>query len=410
MQKLILMGMALGGAAFIHAGLIAPAYASGVRMVVTNDDSSSANTTTLYRIKDNQLVPSLKLKTTIATGGVGDGDGFLEGQQQAFVRSGGASCLFISDAGSPDIAAINTSTGLLVGNFRGSMNDDANPGGISLLPSPDRKFLYAAYRPRAFGQGSPIAVFQIGAGCGLSFVSDVRTFGSQGGGLEGMAARGNILVVGFGDGSIQSFRIRGSSLKSNHDQQNSTGFVTHNTGLGPGSVQITNDGHFAVFGDLVSNRQGDFTEIEVSDISSGKLTPTVDYGGGNHSNGDLGAGISSNSAVLSSDENHIYVSNVLSGQVTVLGFDPATGAVSPGCISTPLKGFGGGFDATGQIAAAGVENGKDVAWVAEDGNGGPSGIGILDIAFDGATCTVNESPASPAGDPNSGNLRSLTAF
>ena len=121
--------MALGGAAFIHAGLIAPASANGVRMVVTNDDSASVNTTTLFRIKNKQLVPVLKLKTTIATGGVGDGDGYLEGQQPAFVRSGGDSCLFISDAGSPDVAAINAGTGLLVGNFRGSMNDDANPFG-----------------------------------------------------------------------------------------------------------------------------------------------------------------------------------------------------------------------------------------------------------------------------------------
>ena len=405
-----MIALALGAAAFVQVNATTLALARAERIVVTNDDSSNGNTTTLYRIKGTQLLPSLKLKTTISTGGVGDGDGYLEGQQQAFVRSGGNSCLYISDAGSPDVAAINASTGLLVGNFRGSMNDDANPFGISLLPSPDRKFLYAAYRPRAFGQGSPIAVFQIGAGCGLSFVRDVPTFGSQGGGLEGMAAHGNILVVGFGDGSIQSFRIKGSSLKSNHDKQNSTGFTTHNNGLGPASVQITKDGRFAVFGDVVSNNQGAFTEVEVSDISSGKLTPTVDYGGAHHSNGDLGAGTSSNSAILSSDETHIYVSNVLSGQLTVLGFDPATGAVTPGCISSPLNGFGAGFAATGQIAAAGVKDGKDVVWVSEDGNGAASGIGIVEVTFNGATCTASESPASPASDPNSTNLRSLTAF
>jgi hypothetical protein len=75
-----------------------------------------------------------------------------------------------------------------------------------------------------------------------------------------------------------------------------------------------------------------------------------------------------------------------------------------------LSGFGAGFAATGQIAAAGVENGKDVVWVSEDGNGAPSGIGIVEVAFDGATCTVSESPGSPASDPNSTNLRSLTAF
>src|SRR4029077_6636841 len=116
MKKSTLIALALGGAAFIQVNLIAPVFANAARIVVTNDDSSSANTTTLYRVKDKTLVPVLKLKTTIATGGVGDGDGYLEGQQQAFVRSGGNSCLFISDAGSPDIAAINTSTGSLVGN------------------------------------------------------------------------------------------------------------------------------------------------------------------------------------------------------------------------------------------------------------------------------------------------------
>ena len=225
-----------------------------------------------------------------------------------------------------------------------------------------------------------------------------------------MAAHDKILVVAFGDGSIQSFRIMGATLKSNHDQQNSTGFVTHNNGLGPGSVQITSDGHFAVFGDVVSNRNGDFTEIEVSDISSGKLAPTVDYGGGNHSNGDLGQGLGSNSAVLSSDETHLYVSNPFSGQVTVLGFDAATGVVSPGCISAPLNGFGTRFTATAQIAAAGVENGKDVVWLAEDGSGLTSGVGIVQIAFDGASCTATESSASPASDPNSVDLKSLSAF
>ena len=409
MRTLKLIALGLAEAALAYSNQIAPASAQTTKIVVTNDDSAGGNTATLYRIKDKQLMPALKLKTSITTGGTGDGDGYLEGQQQTFVRSGGDSCLFIGDAGSADVAAINTRTGLLVGDFHGGSNETANPFGISLLPSPDSKFLYAAFRPRAFGQASAIAVFQIDAGCRLSFMSDVLTFGSQGGGVEGMAAHGNILVAGFGDGSIESFRIKGSSLKTNHDKQNSTGFEMHNNGLGPGSVQITSDGHFAVFGDVVSNIQGQFTEIEVSDISSGKLTPTVDYGGAHHSNGDLGAGISSNSAVLSSDETHIYVSNVLSGQVTVLGFDSATGAVSPGCVSNALNGFGTKFAATGQIAAAGVHGGRDVVWVSEDGDGAPSGIGIMEIAFDG-TCTINESSASPAGDPNSIILKSLAAF
>jgi hypothetical protein len=364
----------------------------------------------VYTIKGTRSAARLKLHATIATGGAGGGAGYAEGQQQAVVRSGGSTCLYVGDAGSADVAAINLRTGALVGNFRGSENEAANSEGIGLLPSPDQQFLYADFRPKAPAQGDHIAVFRIGSGCQLTFQSDVAAFGLQSGGIEGMAAHGKILVVAFGDGSIQSFRIRGSTLKSNHDQQNATGFQTHNNGLGPGSVQITKDGHFAVFGDLVNTLKGPFTEIEVSDISSGKLAPTVDYGGANHSNGDLGPGISSNSAILSLDETRVYVSNVLSGQVTVLGFDAATGIVSPGCISAPLKGFGSRFTATGQIAAAGLENGKDVAWLAENGRNPTSSVGIVQIAVDGASCTATESPASPATDPNSEELKSLAAF
>jgi hypothetical protein len=85
-KKQTLIALALGGAAIIQVNLIAPTLADAARIVVTNDDSldGDGNTTTLFRIKDKQLVPSLKLKSTIATGGVGDGDGYLEGQQQAF--------------------------------------------------------------------------------------------------------------------------------------------------------------------------------------------------------------------------------------------------------------------------------------------------------------------------------------
>ena len=386
--------------------------AQSKHFVVVNDDSfPSANTTTIYRIGGTRSAPSLTLARTITTGGFGDGDGYLEGQQQTFVRHGTDQCLFISDAGTPDVAAINARTGTLVGNFRGSFNDSANQFGIALLPSADGRLLYAAYRPVAFAQSSSIATFQIGAGCTLTFLNDTFGFGTQGGGIEGMASHGNILVVGYGDGSLESFRISGNTLTSNHDKQNSTGFTSHNNGLGPGSVQITRDGHFAVFGDVVSNIQGQFTEIEVSDISSGKLTPTVDFGGANHAHDDLGTGISSNSAVLSSDEKHIYASNVLSGQVTVLNFDATTGTVSLGCISAPLQGFGATFTATGQIAAAGISpNGNDVLFVAEDGDGLSSGVGILTVNFSGSSCTVSESVNSPASDPNSLTLKSLTTF
>jgi hypothetical protein len=121
-------------------------------------------------------------------------------------------------------------------------------------------------------------------------------------------------------------------------------------------------------------------------------------------------GLSSNSAILSSDEQHLYVSNPFSGQATVLGFDAGTGVVSPGCISAALTGFPQDFDVVGQIAAAGVANNADVLWLAEDGDGQASGIGILTVNFDGTQCTVTEAPASPAAAPDSVILKSLSAY
>jgi hypothetical protein len=375
------------------------APARGNRYVVTNDDNAaSGNTITVYRAAGTATAPTLKLLTTLVTGGLGDGDGYLAGQQQAFVAHGSDLCLFISDAGSADIAAFNVKTQTLAGNFRGSFNDNFNsPFGISLLPSPNGKLLYAGFR-----FVNNLATFKIGAGCTLTFVSDVQGFGSQGGEFDGMAAHGDILVVGYADGSIESFNMAHGTPVSNHDKQNSSGFG----GGFPAGVQITRDGHFAVFGDATSFS----TEVEISDISSGKLTPTVDYGGRNHSNGSLGPGLNSNTAVLSSDEKHIYVSNNFSGQVTVLNFDANTGLVTPGCISSPLRGFGQSFNATGQLAEAGATDAGDVLWVAEDGNGSPSGVGIVALTFSGSGCTAAESDKSPVGDSNSTILKSLTAF
>lgn len=389
----------------------ASAAASARHVVTNNDNFPNENTITIYAASGTADAAKLTELTTLSTGGVGDGDGYLEGQQQAFVLVGKTKCLFIGDAGSADVAAIDVGTRRLVGNFRGSFQKDlSNQFGISLLPSSDGTLLYAAYRERAFGFASSIATFTIEAGCKLTFVDDTIGFGSQGGGIEGMAAHGDILVVGYGDGSIESFHISGTTLTSNNDKQNATGFTSHNNGLGPGSVQITADGRFAVFGDVVSNIEGEFTEIEVSDISSGKLTATVDYGGAHHANGDLGPGLSSNSAILSSDESHIYVSNPFSGQVTALNFDAANGVVTFGCISDPLSGFTNAFPAMGQIAASGATAKGDVLWVAEDGNGGSSSIGIVRFVPEGSSCSLTESAHSPAEDAHSIILKSLSAF
>jgi hypothetical protein len=93
----------------------------------------------------------------------------------------------------------------------------------------------------------------------------VLAVGLNSGVVTGMAMHGSMMVVTYGDGSIESFNIAGGAPVSNGDAQNSSGLANDHL---PNGVDITADGHYAIFGDAST-----VTTLEVSDISSGKLTP-----------------------------------------------------------------------------------------------------------------------------------------
>ena len=131
-------------------------------------------------------------------------------------------------------------------------------------------------------------------------LGDTTVAGLNGGWIGGMAIHGNLLVVAYGDGSIQSFNISGGTPISNDDEQNATGFAG---AYFPESVDITQDGHYAIFGDAAL-----YTTVEVSDISSGKLTPTTMYILGTTMNA-VGPGNNSASVRLSPDESLLYIGN-----------------------------------------------------------------------------------------------------
>ena len=67
------------------------------------------------------------------------------------------------------------------------------------------------------------------------------------------------------------------------------------------SVDITSDGHYALFGDTSTS-----FNVEISDISSGKLTKTTVY--------KSMASISSSTVMLSPDESLLYVINTQGSQ------------------------------------------------------------------------------------------------
>jgi 6-phosphogluconolactonase (cycloisomerase 2 family) len=293
----------------------------------------------------------------------------------------------VSNSGTNDIASVSLQTQQLVGNFSGSQSDDGSANGIGLAVNPN--FLYAS-----FTASNTIAAFSLRTGCGLTFLGDVPAIGLQGGSVSGMAVNGSILVVAYGDGSIQSFNVTNGLPVSNNDRQNSTGyggsFVIGSTSTGnmPSGVDITRDGKFAIFGDISAT-----STVEVSSLSSGKLAKTVSY--------SLGTAVDAGSIRLSPDQSLLYVANSESGTVMAAFFNTSTGKITRGCTSPTLRGFNvrpwlGAVvprDPTGTgsllyVAEYGRDNG-------EINHGQESDVGILTVTSNGTTCTLTETSTSP---------------
>jgi len=360
--------------------------ASAPRYIITNDDVPPALATSLsfFTVGTNGQL-SMKAKVLIGRGGIAGG--YFAANRVSVLNSGkNGECVYASVSQSGEINGISVKTLQIGGHAVGSTKDTGASNGVGLAMN--AQYLYAS-----FTDSSNIGTFQVTAGCSLTFVGDITVNGLQGGVIDGMVIHGNIMVVTYGDGSIESFNISAGVPVSNGDKQNSTGSRRGNTY--PSGVDITQDGHYAIFGDT-----SPFTVVEVSDISSGKLTPTVVY--------QLGRAINSSNILLSPDETILYVSNNQSGTVTAAFFDKSTGKLSKGCTSRPLKGFVSNWSYLASMALEQTVGTGGMVYVAEYGN--PSSIGMVDVKSGSGKCTLTESSHSPFADPNSPGLLSIGAF
>lgn len=358
--------------------------------LMTNDDNGVMyNTISVYEATNTQQGPTLIFQDAINISGRGIAGGFFGTPRITMLPDASARCLYASNAATGDIAAINLQTQQLVGIFAGR-KDTGTSNGIGLVMNSN--YLYAG-----FTLSNTIAVFAVQAGCQLSFVDHVAVAGLSGGWIGGMAMSGNMLVVAYGDGSIQSFNVAGGLPVSNNDEQNSAGFAN---AYFPESVDITQDGHFAIFGDGAVP-----TTIEVSDISTGKLLPTVQYSVGVATNA-VGPGINSSTVRLSPDQSLLYIGNSQSGNITAVFFDKSTGKVTPGCASARLSGFYNPWSYIGSLATRDTTGTGGVLYVAEFG----SSIAVVTVTSNGTTCALTESAASPVADDLSPGLLSIQVF
>jgi len=381
----------LGKPLFLHCfllfcGSIWAAAANTPQYLITNDDNASQffpNSVTFFTIGTNG---SLTLTQQVVTQGYGIAGGYFPANRIKAFNVGSNQCVFASDAATADIASINVNTLALVGNFQGSQGDTGTSNGIGLA-------LNAQYLYASFTDSSTIGTFAIQPGCALSFVADVTVSGLQGGIIDGMAVNGNTMVVTYGDGSIESFNLASGVPVSNGDEQNATGAAIGNSY--PSGIDITQDGRFAIFGDTSTA-----TQVEISDMSSGKLTKTTVY--------KSPAGINSSNVMLSPDETLLYVSNSQGDRVAAAFFNSATGTLSGGCRSTLLQGYGSDWYYLGGLTLASANGTGQLLYAAEYGV--PSSIAAIQVQSANGTCTLSGAANVPDADPDSQGLLSIASF
>lgn len=388
--------------------------AQAVHYVVANDNNEVKNWTSIFLAGGAAAAPKLTRVATIPTGGKGSFAAYLGSALTSIVSQTSNSCLFVSNGGTLNVAAIWGDPSTLIFNpavvYHGSAVDSKSTPSQSLpiAASPDGNYLYVA-----FPTAGHIATFTLGANCVLSFSNDLTVSGLLSGIPIAMAtspgyqSNGSILVVAYSDGSIESFAISGGTPSPNGDLEDST--LNKLYASFPESIDITQDGHFAIFGDNPGMRP--YTNVEIYNISSGHLGMMAKTYHG------LGTGITgtpngSANVRLSPDEKLLYVSNNSSGQVTALNFNKGNGQLTYGCTSPSLKNFEDTFYFTTGIAIEGTTGSGSVLWVGEDAVGtGTNAIGIVIVtAGSGGMCTLTESTKSPVSDPRAQALTSLSAF
>lgn len=373
--------------------------------VIVNQDQGFPypNQVAIFQAGGTDQAPSLTLTNQVYTGGFGSYGGFFGTPRVASAPDVNTNCVYVSNSGDNTISSMVLSTQEFVGTVSGGVTDSGIPDGIGMAVN--ASYLYAGY-----GDSQSIAVFSTSPGCGLTYLQSLPAAGKNGGSPTGIAVNSNILIVSYGDGSIQSFDVTHGIPVPNHDLQNALGFSGPVTGLNsplgniPNGVDISQDGRWAIFGDTST-----LSLVEVSSLftfAHTQLARTRPFY-------NLGTNVDAGNVHLSPDGTLLYAVNNESGTVTASFFNTATGLLTKGCTSAPLRNFNF-LPWYGQIEARDTTGNGKVLYVAEfgrfvDESGPPSAVGILTVTVNGNTCTLTESANSPVTVPLSGAL-SLGAY
>jgi hypothetical protein len=355
--------------------------------VLTNDDLAFPFLTgvSFFTIGANGLPV---FQQQVQTGTFGIGGGYFGMNRLAVLDSKAQKCVYASEALNAFIVGVAVDTLTVGGITSGSSTDAGTTNGIGMVMN--GRYLYAS-----FSDSNTIGTFAVESGCSLTFIGDTSVSGVHGGVINGMAIHGAMLITSYTDGSIESFTISGGTPISNGDRQISTATATSQDATYANAIDITKDGHYAIFGDTSTA-----LSVEVSDISSGKLAKTTVY--------KSRASINSSNTVLSPDETILYVVNTQGATVSALFFDKNTGTLSAGCTSGPLAGLSQNWSYLAGVTLMNQTGNGGGVYVAEFGT--VSAIATVPLSLAGQKCSLQEAAGSPAVDPNTPGLLSIDSF
>jgi 6-phosphogluconolactonase (cycloisomerase 2 family) len=331
---------------------------------------------------------ALVLQQQVQTGGFGIGGGYFGMKRVAVLNSADQQCVYSSEAANGDIVGVSINTLTVGGSASGSATDAGTSNGIGLAMN--STYLYAS-----FSDSNTIGTFQVQSGCGLAFLNDTAVSGLHRGGINAMVVHGTMLIASYTDGTIESFDISGGTPVSNGDKQGSTATSTSQEATYANSIDVTSDGHFAIFGDTSTA-----VSVEISDISSGKLAKTKVY--------KSTASISSSNLLLSPDQSILYVINTQGATVSALFFNKSTGKLTAGCTSGALRGQSTNYSYLAGTALINQTGNGGGVYVAEFG--GASAIATVTLSVSGQKCALQETSGSPAFDANSPGLLSIDTY
>jgi len=387
----------------LYLALTAGSAFASHRYVVANNNVPDTNTVSIYELSGDTLGASLVSVTMLPTGGAGTGGGYPANMTVMVPGPRSYHCVFVGDSGSGDISAmkpIGTSPFLqVVGNF--SHGDAASAGGLGLIVTATG--FYANYTGNGDNIPPAIGVWAFDQTCFLTLYEHLPTQGIDGGPIDSMAGtpNGKYLIVAYIDGSVGSYRTRGVGISLLSQE------VIAGSGVGSGayagSVTISADGKWAIFGDSSASNT---TQVDVASVGlNGVLGPTTTYGG----DGSLGSGLNATGIAFSPDNRFIYVVDSGSGQITTLSFDTTTGIVTyPNNCLTTLKDYNANWSTASQVDVIGDAGTGSGLYVSEGFLTGDSYIALLGV--NSKTGCTTELPHSPFTDPNGGSLQSIATF